>query len=534
MKKARYFGLGLMVMLLTIGFLGLVEAQAQDTVAVINGQPVILSDPAVAFDWYDTQAVYNLYSPLVYPTVEGGLRPHLAESWETVGGRLNHWRFKLRSGVKFHDDSELTAEDVVFSMNRFLTIGQGYSSILGTVVPIAIDRYTVDFLLGQPNAEFPTTLTLFWTVNKDLVLEHLGPGEYGRFGDYGQEWLSTHDAGSGPYMLVSHSPGDRLEAERFEDYFLGWKSGANEVPIDRLLFIMESNPATLLTLLKTGQLDIEANGGWSRTTLADIDRTPGLRRFPVWTQNITVWINTAVPPTDDVHFRRAILNAYDYGAVFDQYSPFGARFGGVYSASLPGFLEGILPQQQNLVKARQELALSKYDPSDVKVVFHYCCDLKSEEEIGLQLQADLAQLGVEVEIVNLPWPQYSAESTAPETTPNMSIFLFPIVYPSPDSFMFFMFHPDNVGGIYASHWFADQGIGQLIDRARATLDSDDRIGIYQELQRKIADQAVALYAYEIPTQFTVQDYLVGPEKPFPIVGPTIDMHNWRIDTTRRR
>ena len=87
-----------------------------ENVVVINGMPVIIPDPGQAMDWYDTQVVYNLYSPLIYPTPDGGLRPHLAESWETVGGKLDHWRFKLRRGVLFHDGSELTAEDVAFSM----------------------------------------------------------------------------------------------------------------------------------------------------------------------------------------------------------------------------------------------------------------------------------------------------------------------------------------------------------------------------------------------------------------------------------
>ena len=68
--------------LLTAGW---VVAGDVDNVAVINGQPVITADPATASDWYDTEAMYNLYSPLVYPSPEGGVRPHLATSWEPLG-----------------------------------------------------------------------------------------------------------------------------------------------------------------------------------------------------------------------------------------------------------------------------------------------------------------------------------------------------------------------------------------------------------------------------------------------------------------
>jgi peptide/nickel transport system substrate-binding protein len=247
-----------------------------------------------------------------------------------------------------------------------------------------------------------------------------------------------------------------------------------------------------------------------------------------------VWINTTVPPTDDVHFRRAILYAYDYEAITEQYAPYGAKEAGIIASALPGFIQiPPQPRRQNMEKAREELAKSKYDPKDVKVVFHYCAGLEAEEEIGLQLQADLAKLGIELEIAGPPWPQYSEECAKAETTPNLTIFLFPIVYPSPDSFMYFMYYPDNVGGIYSAHWYKSDKFGRLIDKARETLDFDERLKIYKELQKMIASEALALFAYEIPAQFTSQDYLIGPKESFPIVGPTVNMYNWRIDLTKK-
>jgi peptide/nickel transport system substrate-binding protein len=509
---------------------------SEKNVAVINGFPVILPDPAQAVDWYDTQAVYNLYSPLIYPTPEGTLRPHLAEKWEAVGGKLDHWRFTLRRGVKFHDGTELTAEDVAFSMERLMKLGKGYSGIMGKVTAKTVDTYAVDFFLQKPNAVFPSTLTLFWPVNKDLLMKNLGPGDYGEYKDYGQDWLGAHDAGCGPYMMVSHSPGERMEAIRFKDYFLGWETPKLEqAPIERLIFIMNYESATLMMLLKGQQLDLEANGGFSRKTLQEINQSEGIHLNQVWPQSWTVWINATVPPTDDVHFRRALLYAYDYDAIMEQYAPYGAGEAGVIASSLPEFVKiPPQPRKQNLEKAREELKKSKYKPENVKVVFHYCAGLEAEEEIGLQLQADLAKLGINMEISGPPWPQYSEECAKPETTPNMTIFMFPIVYPSPDSFLYFMYYPDNIGGIYSAHWYTSEKIGNLIDRARETIDSNARMKIYQEAQKLIADEALALYPYEIPALFTSQDYLIGPREVFPIVGPTACMYNWRIDLTKKR
>jgi len=532
MKMQRY--LILIVVVFIVVFCTSVNAEKiNENIVVISAAPTILPDPALCMDWYDTQVVYNLYSPLVYPTPEGTIRSHLAQDWEALNGELDHWRFKLRRGVKFHDGSEIKSEDIVFSMDRFITMGKGYSGLFGKIISTIVDEYTVDFILEKPSAVFPDILTLFFPLNKDLVMQNIQSGKYGKFGDYGQNWLQVNDAGSGPYRITLHKSGERMEAVRFKEYFLGWENwGPNEEPIEKLVFIMETEPSTISLLLKSGQLQLEANGTFSRQLFKDILNTEGLRLNKTSSQVWTVWMNTKKAPTDDVHFRRAIQYAYDYDAILNEYSIFGAQEAGIYPSALPGFLNiPPQPRQQNLEKAKEELALSKYNPADVKVVFHYSGGLEAQEEMCLQLQSDLAKIGVKVEIVGTPWSKYSAECANPETTPNLSMFNFISTYPSTDFFIYYMYYPDIVGGIYSAHWYANEEIGQLINQSRETLDSEKRIEIYQNIQRKIASKALAFYPYEIPTLFTSQEYLIGPQETFPVVGPNINMHNWRINLT---
>jgi ABC-type transport system substrate-binding protein len=111
--------------------------------------------------------------------------------------------------------------------------------------------------------------------------------------------------------------------------------------------------------------------------------------------------------------------------------------------------------------------------------------------------------------------------------------MFPLNYVSADSFIYYMYHPNNVGGIYAAHWYKDEELGQLIDQSRETLDFEKRLEIYRRIQEKIASQVLAFYPYEIPALFTSQDYLIGPKETFSVVGPTINMHNWRINLTQK-
>jgi len=525
-------------MLLVIGFCGLVWAA--ENVAVINGYPVITADPAIASDWYDTEAMYNLYSPLVYPSPEGGVRAHLATSWEAVDGDFTHWRFTLQQGVKFHSGNELTAEDVAFSMTRFITMGRGNSGPLGHVTATVVDRYTVDFLLDKPSALFPDTLALFFPVEKALVVANVKtPGNYGDFGDYCEDWLATHDAGTGPYMMTNHIPGQRLDATRFVDYFEGWSNegwGPDEVPIERLILIMETDYTTLMTLLRSGGLDLEINGGWTLPQLQQIQNDVNLGLASVWAQNVTVWMNSKVPPTDDEHFRKAILYAYDYDSVVGPWEEFGNGETGIFLPNMPGYVPiEPQPRKRNLEKAREELALSKYADNldDVKAVFHFCGGLDFEEDVGLQLQADMAQLGVTVEVVGPPWPEYSAECSTPETTPNMTIFLFaPQAAPTHDYYTYAMFHPNGLGWIFEAHWFfEDSQIINMLDSTRAESNTYARMLTYELLQPLIAEHALAFYPYQKPTLFAHQAYIAGPKETIVFVGPSENMHNWRINLT---
>lgn len=527
------------VMVLAVSLLvALAAAGEVENVAVINGYPVITADPAAASDWYDTEAMYNLYSPLVYPDPAGGVRAHLATNWEAVDGDYAHWRFNLREGVKFHSGNEMTADDVAFSMTRFIGMGKGNSGPLGHVTAQIIDDYTVDFLLDGPSAIFPDTLALFFVVEKDLVLEHIdSSGSYGEDGDYGENWLATHDAGTGPYMMTSHIPGQRLDAVRFVDYFEGWSDEGwdeNEVPIERLVFIMETDYTTLMTLLQSGDLDLEINGGWTLPQLQNIQANPNLGLASIWSQNVTVSMNTQLPPTDDIHFRKAVLYAFDYEGIVGPWEEFGNGETGILLPNMAGYVPiEPQPRKQNLEKAAEELALSKYadNLSDITAVYHFCGGLDFAEEVGLQLQADMAQLGVNIEVAGPPWPQYSGECAAPETTPNLSIWLFPPqAAPAHDYYTYMMYHPNGLGWIFEAHWFfEDQEIIDVLDATRAEADPVARLALYEQVQPLIAAQALSFYPYQKPTLFAHQAYIVGPSESIVFVGPSENMHKWRID-----
>ena len=96
-------------------------------------------DPAKASDYADSILMFNVYDTLVLPVQGGpGHAPHLAESWDSDG---NSFTFKLRSDVNFQSGNPLTAEDVVFSVERMKALGAGLSYLLGVVESAEADRF---------------------------------------------------------------------------------------------------------------------------------------------------------------------------------------------------------------------------------------------------------------------------------------------------------------------------------------------------------------------------------------------------------
>ena len=123
----------------------------------------------------------------------------------------------MKPGAKFHDGSPITADDVVFSMERILAMKQGaYGLYKGVIDPgktKALDPHTVQFTLNKPYAVFSATLSELWVVNSKLLREH------DKSGDMGAAWLARNEAGSGGFKLRRYDPAIGFQADRFDAAF---------------------------------------------------------------------------------------------------------------------------------------------------------------------------------------------------------------------------------------------------------------------------------------------------------------------------
>jgi len=525
---ATRFLLLITIVSLGVAFMSCVAAGVENEVT-INGYPTITHDPARGWDNFDSYVLFNLYSPLTYPTPDGAIGPHIAEEWLSSSDATT-WHCVLREGIKFHDGTELTAEDVVFSMKRFQALESGYYTLFSFVTDVSAgSKYVVRFELNKSVSTLPEIALRFFILNRDLVMQHTEPGDYGEFGDYGVEWLKTHDAGSGPYYIAEHKPNESLVARRFTDYFLGWENWKpNLRPIDEVRFTFTNEASTLKTLMKSREHDM-TNMWQSIDTYRALDKIEEIHLFNNELGLIyMVPMNTQKAPTDDVHFRRAVQYAFDYEALF-QLVP-GSKYAGPWPSGLPGFDPDLPLPRQDFDRAREELEKSKYDPGEVTFVMNYISGLTLYEQTALIVQSTLAQLGVDVEILPAPWPRVEEMLRTPETTPNGSMLAFMPRYPSADYFLFTVYHPDAVAGLADTmHWMKSEELGKKIDKTREVLDPSTRAEMYWELQDEIQDLALGIYVSESPGIHAVQDYIVGPKEMYPLHGPAFNFRNFQID-----
>src|SRR5262245_2492761 len=315
---------------------------------------------------YKTQIPYSFtHSRLMKhkagPSIVPGTFPiegDLAESWSQPNETT--YIFKLRKGVHWHakpplNGRELTAEDVRYSVERFVTIkGNANAQMLSSVDAVtALDKYTVKFSLKQPFAWFletranPTAVAI---VAKECVE---------KFGDL-KKWESC--IGTGPWMLDSYRPNVGYTFVRNPNYFI-----AGLPHIERIAVVVDEDNASRIAAFMSGKYDLgwEFPGTINRTDWVQIKDTlkqkrPNLKtaEFP---SNVMTHISmrTDQKPFSDVRVRQAISMAIDRQGILDA----TAEGVGVFNPAVPaGLKDWSIPMNQ----LGEGGKYFKYDPSEAK------------------------------------------------------------------------------------------------------------------------------------------------------------------------
>ena len=344
------------------GLLGFAHAAAPEGKtlrAALTGFSVMNTfDPGKAAVNPEFYVIWGMFNTLVKFDADMKVVGDLAESWTNPDPTT--WVFKLRTGVKFHDGSEMTAEDVVFTFQRIADekFGSPVRKKMAVVTAVtAVDPYTVQIKTATPFAPLLTALTNTRTstqiVCKKAVLA-MGDAQYGHT-----------PVGTGPWKLTEWRPNEKLRFVAHTDYFEAGlpRCAALEVPLIK-------DDASAINALAAGGLEFVNAVPYAESER--LQHMPGISFSSMPGLNVRfAALNIQKPPFDDVHFRRAVSlsinrEAFVQAVVFGQALPSQG-----YVPKPIGWAFDTEPHEFGRfdpVKAKAELAKSKYGPGTEAVI----------------------------------------------------------------------------------------------------------------------------------------------------------------------
>jgi len=358
-------------------------------------------DPHFTATGTHAEALKHVFDTLTWSGDGLEIQPRLAESWNAQGPTT--WEFKLRKGVKFHDGTDFTAEDVKFSIERIPVVtGPNPLTIYVRRVQSTkiIDPHTIHIITDGPAPNLPNDFIRLFIVshkaaaglNKDTANAAFNSGQAA--------------IGTGPYKFVSWTPKDQLVLERFDGFW-----GPKE-PWARHVRKEISNDAARVAQLKAGQVDLIV-----RVPASDV---PTLEKDPkltvvkvdtVYVFNMELDMRDKAPqvsakdgsplaknPMQDGRVREAIDLSIDRKALAEiAMEGLGKAQNQLVTPSIFGYSKNLPERKYDPAAARKLLADAGY-PNGFKTVFSFTSDrLPGDRQVGTSVAQMLAAIGVDAQ-----------------------------------------------------------------------------------------------------------------------------------------
>ena len=357
-------------------------------------------DPHFTATGTHAEALKHVFDTLTWSGDKLQIEPRLATSWKAIAPDV--WEFKLRPGVKFHDGSDFTAEDVKFSIERVpMVSGPNPTTIYVRRVREVkiVDPLTVQIVTDGPAPNLPNDFIRLFIVSAKAAA--------GLTRDNANEAFNAGKAaiGTGPYKFVSWTPKDQLVLERFAGYW-----GPKE-PWARVVRKELPNDAARVAQLKAGQVDIIVRAPAS--DVATLKRDPKLSVSTVDTvyvfnmeidlrdkpTQVTGKDGLPLPknPLQDPRVREAIDIAIDRPALVEiAMEGLGAPVNQLVTDTIAGFNKSLPPIKVDIARAKKLLEEAGY-PNGFKATFSFTNDrLPGDRQVGTSIAQMLARIGLEV------------------------------------------------------------------------------------------------------------------------------------------
>ncbi|MDR3172221.1 MAG: ABC transporter substrate-binding protein [Treponema sp.] len=408
--------------------------------------------------------LFNVFEGLVKPDAEGNPQMAIAEKY-TISPDARVYEFTLRQGMKFHDGTEVTAEDVVFTLNTAIkNLFDGFTEI--EQVEISADR-GIKITLKSPDPEFLPYLTIG-------IVPRNNPDR------------EANPIGTGPFSIARYTTQQSLVLVKNPRY---WQQGLPH--LDGVTYIFVADSDALLLALQGGTIQAASITG---SLLQQLDaRSFDFVSSPSNAVQLMA-LNNAVKPLEDVRVRQAINYGVDIpqiieAAFFGQGSPSG-------SPLIPGLTKYYDPSLKNpyskdIPKARSLLAAAGYEQGfslEITVPSNYTMHVDTAQVLVNQLGA----IGITATIKLVDWATWLSDvyrgrhyqaTIISLDAPNVSPRSFLSRYRSDDTNNFVNFH--------------SPAFDQVYNAALIEPDEGKRVGLYQQVQRILSEEAASVYIQDI-------------------------------------
>ncbi len=455
------------VLVFVLAVAGVTTAMAQ-TLTVAQGADPVTLDPHGQNDQPSARVRAQIFETLVSHGYSLEIVPGLAKSWEQIDEVT--WEFKLQENVKFHNGDPFTAADVKYSFERIKTLPSPAAFLVEVVEAVeVVDDYTVRMKLEYPFAPILAHLAhpSNAIVNQRSVEEA------------GDNFGSQVAIGTGPFMFKEWVSGSHVELVRNPNYW------AEPAKVERLIIRGIPENTVRAIELETGGADIVYN--IDPTDELRLTGAPGIKLDKYQTLSTSyVGFNVQQAPFDNLLVRQAINYALDVEAVAEFiYTGQAAQISGPLPPLVCGSRTDLAGYEYNPEKAKELLAQAGY-PNGFKTTI-WTNDNPLRMQIAEMFQANLAEVGVDVEVQIIPWATYLADTAAGKH--DMFILGWVTVTADPDYGLYALFHSSQFGDAGNRSFYANERVDELLDLGRREADPDKRLAIYAEAQELIVEEA---------------------------------------------
>lgn len=466
-------------------------------------------DPHAVTAVNDFRILMNVYDGLVrYKDGTLEVEPALAESWE-ISDDGTVYTFKLRDGVTFHDGSPLTAEAVKFNFDRMLDENHPYHdtgpfplafffSAIDTVT--AKDELTVEFKLKNPYAPFLSNLAY----PTGLIVSPAAVEEHGK--DFGR-----HPSGTGAFRFAEWESNAKVVIVRNEDYWDG------APPLEAVVFRPITDANTRVAEMLAGGIDLMVEVPPDNVATFEEDAA-----YRVYEQaGPHLWfliLNAKEGPFADKKMRQAVNYAIDKKALVEDVLQGTAEVaaGPTPPAFAWAYNEELEPYPYDPEKAKALIAESGNEGA--KLTFYVTqggSGMLDPVPMGAAIQADLAEVGLEVEIESYEWNTYLDKVNAGlEGKADMAEMAW--MTNDPDTLPYLALRTEAwpKDGGFNSGYYSNPEVDRLLEAARTSTSQAERAKLYKEMQAIVHEDApwafIANWKQNAVTTEAVKNFKLQP------------------------